>query len=153
MKTQKQNEPQLSAEMEKKITDIIDEYVISHKENAQCKCVEGARGHLRAKLFRLFDTFSQKHKGAAIIVVCPKCNYPEESCKCVFPEELATALEEQRAGILSEIESWLVDETGYSAFGGGAADYKSVMQTGYYEGRNRLRKELRDKLAQMKGKE
>ncbi len=118
------NEPQLSAEIQKRITEIIDEYVISHKGNAQCRCIEGARGHLRAKLFGLFDTFSQKHKGAAKIVVCPKCNYPEESCKCVTPEAIATALEEQKKDIIQEI----VDNYG---------DYRFVVKKrfGYEVGR------------------
>lgn len=160
------NEPQLSAEIQKRITEIIDEYVISHKGNAQCRCIEGARGHLRAKLFGLFDTFSQKHKGAAKIVVCPKCNYPEESCKCVTPEAIATALEEQKKAIndewlyqkandhdariraderqkvLAEVESWLVDIQPQEA---------NPKYSPFHDGYNTRNTELRAKLVEMKG--
>lgn len=29
-----------------------------------------------------------KRAGSAVIFVCPKCEYPEESCHCISPEEL-----------------------------------------------------------------
>lgn len=38
----------------KDIEEIVDQYVISHKGNLQCRCISGARGHLVAKLERLF---------------------------------------------------------------------------------------------------
>lgn len=37
-------------EIKKEIEKIVDEYSISHKGNAQCKCISGARGHLISKL-------------------------------------------------------------------------------------------------------
>ncbi len=43
-----------------KIEEVVDQYVISHKGNLQCKCISGARGHLIAKLKELFEQEKRK---------------------------------------------------------------------------------------------
>jgi len=61
---------------------------------------------------------------------------------------LATALEEQRASMIAEIESWLVDEEVHELEN---ASWDEMRQQASKIGRNELRAELRTKLNQLKG--
>lgn len=59
---------------------------------------------------------------------------------------LATALEEQRASMIAEIESWLVDEEVHELEN---ASWDEMRQQASKIGRNELRAELRAKLVEM----
>lgn len=42
------------------IENIVDKYVISHHGNAQCKCIEGASGHLKAQIIDLLTQVEEE---------------------------------------------------------------------------------------------
>ncbi len=46
--------------MKECLEEILNQYQISHKGIAQCKCISGAKGHLLVKLLELFELASSE---------------------------------------------------------------------------------------------
>lgn len=40
-------------ELLKEVEEVVDQFTISHNQEAQCKCIYGARGHLLSRLFKV----------------------------------------------------------------------------------------------------
>jgi len=114
-----QTEPQLSAEMEAKFDDLVENKLFQGKD---------AEGYL--------DVYE----------------YIEDDLP-KLEQFIATALEEQRAKVLSEVEGWLADEDSFE-ISKSCIDDGNVFSGSLFlriEAQNNLRAGLRTKLNQLKG--
>lgn len=114
------NEPQLSAEMEKRFSAIMLEWIESQWKIEQAH--QNGEPYTRMK----FEADASKVEDK-------------------LQRFLATALEEERAKVLSEVEGWLVDEE-YPITDPDSIDYGKMLEHPW----NEYRAELRTKLNQLK---
>ena len=61
------------------IKEIVDQYKILHKGDAQCKCISGARGHLIAKLESLLQQTREESYQQGVEETLKECG-----CICRF---------------------------------------------------------------------